>query len=150
MLDIGMSPKILSGLLELTGVKKEHKHYFGAPIIAHQSSWMDTIPDWLKKVVYKERFEIITKEYEKNEIGIYSGLSEAVCVLMPASMEAPLAHEWANIYLWTGKQVSLKYNSKSEELFKGICDFEKLSDYEEYLLKKLRADIRRRVIKNHW
>lgn len=144
MLDIGISPKVLCSLLEFTGIKKEHKHYFGAPIVAKESGWMDTIPDWTKNAVYKERFEIICKEYNENKIGIYASYPEAMCVLMPASMEAPLNRDWANIYLWLGKQVCVKYQKNKEEDFEGICEFEKLSDYENSILKNLLADIRKK------
>jgi hypothetical protein len=150
MLDIGMSPKVLCLLLEFTGLNKEHKYYFGAPIVAKESGWMDAIPDWIKSAVYKERFEIICKEYNEDNIGIYASYSEAMCVLMPASMEAPLTKDWANIYTWLGKQVCIKHQKNKEEDFEGICDFQKLSDYENSVLKNLLADIRKKAIKNSW
>ena len=150
MLDIGMSPRILYSLLEFTGLKKEYKHYFGAPIVAKESGWMDTIPDWIKNAVYKERFEIICKEYNENRIGIYASYPEAMCVLMPASMDAPLNRDWTNIYTWLGKQVCIKHQKKQEEDFKRICDIEKLSRDEQEQLNRLLADIRRKTIKNHW
>jgi hypothetical protein len=56
MLDVGMSPKAISVLLEMLEPKKEHLHYFNAPIISSQSMWKDTLPVWLKQAVYKERY----------------------------------------------------------------------------------------------
>ena len=97
MLQTGMSPKAISALLELTGLRKEHKQYFGAPIISSDSLWHDAIPHWLKLAIYQERLEIICNEHNKQEIGIYAGHPEAVAVLLSASLGAPLDSEWVNI-----------------------------------------------------
>ena len=90
MLDTGMSPKAISVLLSMLELRKEHLHYFSAPIVSSQSMWKDALPDWLKKAIYKERFEIICNEHNQSEVGIHAGLTEAVAVLMPSSLEAPL------------------------------------------------------------
>ncbi len=150
MLDTGMSPKAISVLLAMLDLRKEHLHYFNAPIISSQSMWKDALPDWLKKAIYKERLEIICNEHNQGEVGIYAGLTEAVAVLMPSSLEAPLDHEHSNIYMWTAKQVSIRYQGKTVDDFKGICDLEELSRYEQEKLNRLLADIRRKVIKNHY
>ena len=150
MIKAGMSPRAISGLLEFTGVRKDHRHYFGAPVISSESQWKDMIPGWLKRAVYQERFEIICREYRKNEIGFRAGITEALAVLMPASMEAPLDHEWANIYVWCGKEAGIRYQGKSEEHFKDICDFAELGNDEKRNLDRLLMDIRSKVIKNHW
>ena len=150
MLKAGMSPKAIAALLELTGLCKEHKQYFGAPIISSDSLWHDAIPAWLKLAIYHERLEIICNEHNRNEIGIYAGYPDAVAVLMSASLAAPLNSEWTDIYTWVGREVSIKYNGKSRENFKGVCEKDELSNYEKGELNGLLADIRRKVIKNHY
>jgi hypothetical protein len=149
MLNIGMSAKAVSVLLDLIGIKQSHMHYFASPIISSKSMWKDTIPDWLKKAIYQERFEIICNEHNQGEIGIYAGLTEAVAVLMPSSLEAPLNYEYTNIYTWVGKEVSIKYQGKTKDDFTGICEIDVLPRYEQEQLNRLLADIRRRVIKHH-
>ena len=148
MLKTGMSPKVISALLELTGLRKEHKQYFGAPIISSASLWHDAIPHWLKLAIYQERLEIIFNEH--NEVGVYAGYPEAVAILMTASLEAPLNYEWTEIYTWVGREVSIKYNGKSRDDFKGVCDKDELSSYEKDELNRLLADLRRKVIKSHY
>ena len=150
MLKTGMSPKVISALLELTGLRKEHKQYFGAPIISSASLWHDAIPHWLKLAIYQERLEIICDEHNRHELGVWAGYPEAVAVLMTASLESPLHSEWADIYTWVGREVSIKYNGKSRDDFKGICDKDELSSYEKDELSRLLADIRRKVIKSHY
>ena len=148
MLKTGMSPKVISALLELTGLRKEHKQYFGAPIISSASLWHDAIPYWLRLAIYQERLEIIFNEH--NEVGVYAGYPEAVAILMTASLEAPLNYEWTEIYTWVGREVSIKYNGKSRDDFKGVCDKDELSSYEKDELNRLLADLRRKVIKSHY
>jgi hypothetical protein len=150
MLKTGMSPKAISALLELTGLRKEHKQYFGAPIISSASLWHDAIPYWLRLAIYQERLEIICDEHNQNKVGVWAGYPEAVAVLMTASLESPLHSEWADIYTWVGREVSIKYNGMSKENFKGVCDKDELSSYEKDELNRLLADIRRKVIKSHY
>lgn len=150
MLKTGMSPKAIAALLELTSLRKEHKQYFGAPIICSDSLWHDTIPAWLKLAIYQERLEIICNEHNKQEIGIYAGYPDAVAVLMAASLAAPLNSEWCDIYTWLGREVTVKYQGKSRDDFKGVCEKDELSNYEKGELNELLADIRRKVIKNHY
>lgn len=150
MLDIGMPSRVVSAMLGLTGLNLPHKRYFGAPIVAFDSQWKDTIPDWLKKEVYKSRFEIICKEYAENRIGTRASHAEALCVMMPASLEGPLGHEWANIYTWVAREEMVRCKIKNPEDFKGICDFDELSRNEFEKLYRLLVDIREKTIKNHW
>ena len=150
MLQTGMSPKAIAALLELTSLRKEHKQYFGAPIISSDSLWHDIIPAWLKLAIYQERLEIICNEHNKQKIGIYAGSPDAVAVLMSASLAAPLNYEWCDIYTWVGREVAIKYNGKSNDDFKGICEKDILSNYEQDELNRLLADIRRKAIKNHY
>lgn len=150
MLQTGMSPKAITALLELTPFRKEHKQYFGAPIISSGSLWHDMIPHWLKLGIYQERLEIICNEHNRNEIGIYAGYPEAVAVLMASSLESPLDSEWCDIYTWLGREVAVKYNGKSKDDFTGICEKDNLSNYEQDILKNLLADIRRKVTRNHY
>ena len=142
ILKTGMSPKTIAALLELTSLRKEHKQYFGAPIISSDSLWHDAIPAWLKLAVYQERLEIICNEHNRNEVGVYAGYPDAVAVLMSASLAAPLNSEWTDIYTWVGREVSIKYNGKSKADFKDICEKDELSNYEKGELNGLLADIR--------
>ncbi|MFA7232332.1 MAG: hypothetical protein WC071_13755, partial [Victivallaceae bacterium] len=129
---------------------KEHKQYFGAPILSSASLWKGAIPHWLKLAIYQERLEIICNEHNRNEVDGLAGYPEAVAVLMTASLQSPLQYDWTNIYTWVGREVSIKYQGKSKEDFKGVCDIDELSSYEKDELNRLLADIRRNVIKQHY
>ena len=69
---------------------------------------------------------------------------------MTASLESPLQYEWCEVYTWVGREVSIKYNGKSKDDFKGVCDKDELSNYEKDKFNRLLADIRRKVIKSHY
>ncbi len=150
MLKIGVSPRLIAAFLEMTGLQKMHKHYFGAPIVSFKSPWKEEIPDWLKKAVYHERFETICKEHEQGVVGHFAGYTEAVAVIMPASLEFPLSGEWVNIYGWVFTKIGIKYGSKTEEEMKDICENRDLSSDEKRELDRLLVEIREKVIKNHW
>ena len=76
---------------------------FTDPIIAYPSPWMDTIPQWLKEQITLDRLIEQMKAARGQEP---TGTdSEALAYLYPASLEAPLDHDWTEIYLYLGARV---------------------------------------------
>lgn len=76
------------------------------PIILHRCSWAtkDFIPEWLRQRITLDRMiELMVADKEGREP---TGTdSEALAYLMPACMEAPMDHDWAQIYLYLGTVV---------------------------------------------
>ena len=70
------------------------------PIIVHRCAWgtRDMIPEWLRNRITLDRMlELMVANNEKRvPIGTNS---EALAYLIPASMEAPMGHDWSQIYL---------------------------------------------------
>jgi len=70
------------------------------PIIMHKCAWAtrDMIPEWLRTRITLDRMiELMLASKEGREpIGTNS---EALAYMIPASMEAPMGHDWAQIYL---------------------------------------------------
>ena len=70
------------------------------PIIIHQCSWAtpDMIPEWLRTRITLDRMiELMVASKEgRDPIGTDS---EALAYMIPASMEAPMDHDWSQIYL---------------------------------------------------
>ena len=70
------------------------------PIIVHRCAWgtRDMIPEWLRNRITLDRMiELMVANKEGREpIGTNS---EALAYLIPASMEAPMGHDWSQIYL---------------------------------------------------
>ncbi|MBA7518070.1 hypothetical protein ES705_10136 [subsurface metagenome] len=71
------------------------------PIIVHQCSWAtpDMIPEWLRNQITLDRMiELMVANKEgRDPIGTDS---EALAYMIPASMEAPMGHDWTQIYLY--------------------------------------------------
>ncbi|NDV15740.1 hypothetical protein GO009_06845 [Muricauda sp. TY007] len=69
---------------------------------------------------------------------------------MPRTLEAPVPTEWVNIYTWCGLQYAKTFKHAGQlEAMVEIAP-EKLSSYEETLLKRLRIwiyDKRRKALK---
>jgi len=70
------------------------------PIILHKGGWAtrDMIPEWLRTRITLDRMiELMVASNEgRDPIGTNS---EALAYMIPASMEAPMGHDWSQIYL---------------------------------------------------
>jgi hypothetical protein len=79
-----------------------------------------------------------------------ASLTEVVIYMMPRTFESPMPGEWANIYTWCGLQYAKTFKNAGQlEAMMEIAP-EKLSDYEQTLLKRLRVwiyDKRRKALK---
>ena len=70
------------------------------PIIVHKCPWgtRDMIPEWLRNQITLDR--MIELMIAHNEGRDPTGTdSEALAYMIPASMEAPMGHDWSQIYL---------------------------------------------------
>ena len=70
------------------------------PIITWPSPWMETIPESLKSRVPLERLAKLIKGDDDLATDV-----EALIYLYPRCLEAPLDHDWAEIYLYLGTKV---------------------------------------------
>lgn len=74
-------------------------------IIAFPSPWMDTIPDNLKKEVPLARM-LLLMQYNSGIIEYMTATDvEALIYLYPRSLEAPMGHDWTEIYIHLGALV---------------------------------------------
>ena len=88
--------EIEKGISDIVGV-------FTDPIIAYPSPWMDTIPEWVKEKITLERLIMNMKALKGEEM---TGTdAEALAYIYPASLEFPLDHDWAQIYLYLSTKV---------------------------------------------
>ncbi len=122
----------------------EFMDMLAAPIITFSESWADAIPQSLKQDVTLSR---LMGRMQKEEMAT---IPETVAYIMTRTYEAPMNHEWANIYLWCSSQYMKQYRNKTDEDLKEINPSEKLSEHEKSLLKRLRVWIwekRREAVK---
>lgn len=114
------TPKeLLASLLEIAEFSLHHVRYLAGPLVIHRSPWSDTIPQWLKFACIQDRLELIFTEYEQNQVGVFSTATEVLTYMMPATYEAPLHRDYADLYLWVGNEVLTKY----DKLPKGCKNF---------------------------
>lgn len=73
---------------------------FTAPVIVYPSSWADTLPDWIKPEVTLQRLARLMK----GDDGLATDV-EALAYMYPRALEAPLDHDWTQIYLYLGTKV---------------------------------------------
>lgn len=152
---MNLNKEVIAVLLEMQGFKKEHIQFLCGPIIQHRSPWMETTPEWLYKAVVPERLRIIIDEHKKGIIGTEVGPVEIATVMYPATCEAPLSHEYNNIYLWATAHANAIHTGKSvseiwEILGGDPVRYDRIvkpdgTYYFEY--SNLVSDIRRRVVR---
>jgi hypothetical protein len=105
------TPKeLLATLLEIAEFSVHHIRYLAGPLVIYGNSWSDTIPQWLKFACIQDRLELICNEYEQNQVGKYATATEVLTYMMPATYDAPLHRDYADLYLWVGNEVLTKYN----------------------------------------
>ncbi|MDF5716399.1 MAG: hypothetical protein PUP93_21600, partial [Rhizonema sp. NSF051] len=97
---MGMNRELLALLLELAEFRTNHLQYLMGPLVFHQTSWAETVPDWLKTACIQDRFETIIDEYERDEVGEYATATEILTYMMPATYVAPIPHSYFAIYAW--------------------------------------------------
>lgn len=119
MASLNTPKELLASLLEIAEFSLHHVRYLAGPLVIHRSPWSDTIPQWLKFACIQERLELIFTEYEQNQVGVSSTATEVLTYMMPATYEAPLHRDYADLYLWVGNEVLTKY----DKLPKGCKNF---------------------------
>lgn len=116
----------------------------GSPIIIFPSPWQDAVPELLLKNITLARLMALMQGERM------ASLTEVVIYMMPRTYESPLPGEWVNIYTWCSLQYVKTFKQAGQlEAMMEIAP-EKLSDYEQNLLKRLRVwiyDKRRKALK---
>ena len=95
--DMGCSKHVLAALLEMDRAHKDHILFLIGPVIQHRSQWASSTPPWLYQAVTGDRLRIILEEHESGKTGWQVGPAELTAVMYPASMEAPMRMEYADI-----------------------------------------------------
>ncbi len=114
---------------------------FTDPIIAYPSPWKDDIPDWLKSRITLERLLMNMSTFAGEE---HTGTdAEALAYLFPASLEAPMNHDWTEIYIYLASRVC---TAEGKEVPKDI-QVETLNDHQLEELYRLKRWIYERRIK---
>ncbi|MFC1975683.1 hypothetical protein ACFLXQ_04745 [Chloroflexota bacterium] len=153
LLDISGNRELVAALLNMDkdNFSRDHIHYMLGPVVVHPSPWSENLPDWLIKAVYKDRLEQIFAEAEKGVTGEFATESEVMAFMYAATLDAPMSHDWVQVYLWCGNIALTRHGRFSE----GRTFWEmigsnpiQLSDYQRIqFLQKLQRDIRRIVVK---
>ena len=88
---------------ELVGV-------FSDPIIVMPGGWGDTLPAWIKEAITLER---LISNMEAAKTGVMTGSdAEACAYLYTASLDAPMGHDWSQIYLYIAGKVYERHRTK--------------------------------------
>lgn len=149
MLETGVPPQAISGLLRAAGFSDTHTRYLGGPIILPDSVWSDSLPNWLSPAVYGDRLYAVITEHSAGIVGDLATPAEVLAYLYPLTMDAPLPEDLRQLYLWAGQEVVPRHSQTGRANFLGRVNGGQpvvLTVYERARLRRLQYDIRRRVI----
>jgi hypothetical protein len=110
------------------------------------SAWGESLPRWLRDAVQVARLGLILA----GETELASE-EEAVAYLLTASLAAPLARDWTELYFWLCARVLPRWGQVQEADFwamLGETPPHSLTHTQEADLRRLLGDIRRSVAKH--
>jgi len=111
---------------------------FNTPIVFHPGGWDDTLPEWLRTRVIKERVEMVCNGgWDK------ATDAEVTCYLYTASLSQPLGSDWTAITLYQAAKQIPQLREVSPATPK------ELSDYQKSKLEDLKRKIRNSQLKRH-
>ncbi len=119
------------GISEIVGV-------FCDPIIVMPGGWGDTLPDWIKEAITLERLIENIRTLKGEEM---TGTdAEACAYLYTASLDAPMGHDWSQIYLYVAGKAYEKHRSPASGVkMPDDIRVEKLNRNQEDDLARLKA-----------
>jgi hypothetical protein len=153
--DLGCSKHVLAALLSMMDkVHPDHIRFLTGPVVQHRSSWAESTPQWLYGAAIADRVRIILEEHARRVTGWQVGPAELVAVMYPATMDAPMQMEYADIYLWAAAQANARHFGKSvaevwSQVGEPVADRTILGPAGRYHhhYRQLCSDIRQRIIK---
>lgn len=149
LLTFGMDKELIAQLLEFAEFRLVHIRYLAGPIIVSGGGWQDSIPSWLLKAIPVARFEAIATEVESGVVGLATA-EELLAYLYPATMIAPMKHQWYQVYMYVGNEVLTKHKKlPPEQSFWELMNIAHPITYEDVKsdYNELARDIRKQVIK---
>jgi len=149
LLENGIPPQLIAGLLETAGFRRAHVCYLRGPVILPTGAWTDNLPDWLTPAIYSDRLAVILSEYSAGIVGYLATPADVLAYLYPRTLDAPLPDDWQRLYRWAGQAVlprhSQMWRADFLERVNGGLPVA-LTRYERARLRRLQYDLRRQVV----
>jgi len=110
--ELGAPKTLIAAFLEMDRAHRDHLRYLLGPVVQHQSDWCDTTPSWLYSAITSGRLRIILAERAQGQIGWQVAPEEITACLYPATMDAPMRSDYADLYLWASAQANARHLDK--------------------------------------
>jgi len=146
------NPHITSVLMAMAALDRRLVRYMAGPVILHRSPWAETLPAWVIPAIYADRAEQIAQEVREGTIGAFATPLEVMAYLYPATLDAPLAYEWVQVYLYCGQEALAKHGKlpAGQSFAQVVLGEDQPLALPEYIqsqfLMPLQRDIRRKVV----
>lgn len=116
----------------------------GNPLVVANTGWAETIPEWIKQEIEKERLieDFKNSLKKKKDWEQKVGLAEVCAYLYTASLTYPLSYHDGKIYLWVSSKLMQDAGKEVPEFAKEHLD--KGLDIDE---KRMLEDLRYKIYK---
>lgn len=145
--ELGLPASVVASFSQVfdpDGLTQDDRRYLAGPLVVHQSSWNDTRPKWLDQQARQERVGVVFGQLP----GHIVGPSEIAAVMYGATLEAPLGHEWQELYLWAAAHAVTRRDHGKRPDIETLPDDTFLSPAGRYhhAYRDLATDVRRKVV----
>ena len=165
LLDMDAGKEMIGVMLGMSEtLTLEQYRYLCGPVSVHQNGWTDMVSTgsfhWLHKAIYKDRLEIVINELKTGKSDGLASPSEVLIAMYPATMAAPIHHDWFQVYEWSWVVTLTKHKyADGMPLKDDGTPYESLWEFlgEKYPTPfnrikqdyhQIASDIRRRVVKH--
>ncbi|MCG5238404.1 hypothetical protein ACIU1J_32165 [Azospirillum doebereinerae] len=149
---LGCPRGLVSLLAELGGatLTADARRYLEGPLVVHAAGgWENDLPDWMPAQVRAERVDIVL-----GGAAWIVGPTEIAAVMYAATCAAPLAHGYAELYLWGTVHAMVRHSGRSAADLWAMLGGQPVTDRDVcerggrlwHLYQPLAETIRRRVI----
>jgi hypothetical protein len=146
--ELGLPASVVASfaaVFDVGGLTLDDRRFLTGPLVVHRSPWNEGRPKWMDIQAVQERVLVVFGQLPRHIIGP----SEIAAVMYGASMDAPLGHEWHELYLWAAAQaVARRDGGKRPGCIETLDDDVFLSPDGRYhhSYRELAQDVRRRVV----
>jgi hypothetical protein len=128
----------------------DERRFLEGPLVVHASAWNDSRPEWIAQQVGAERVGIVFGQTPLYIIGP----AELTAVMYGASLDAPMGHYHADLYIWASLQATAVWKRRDPVDWARELGLELMPDDQvlqpggrlHHIYSELAHDVRRRVI----
>jgi hypothetical protein len=111
-------------------------HCIAGPLIVFSTPWSDVIPKWVRGEITMRRMIQQMKMLRNRDEPKLATDIETMAYIMPRTMDAPMDHDWTEIYLWLARKCLIDAGRPGVEATEDIAPKE-INQQQKEMLRHL-------------